>query len=280
MKLVKKICYKCGGTGTINCRTCVGKGYFMEEHIVRWEDYIPGGYPPYHAKRYCDKCNMTGREECPKCKGRGEIMLNSAEEIEERKKYDNYYKLYERFDVDPTTIDRDIFKKERYYPIEEWVRQTILEAFEEMDNNPKKYAKPFKTMNMLYEKSFGSPDIPKEERYKTIEELITISNVLADMADWVHLSLEWAQIIASNKNAFRTEIDRNGWNYICDDNKEINRFRPRITSLVIWKNGYARYSGSGKVNFVPGIISGGDRPFKEKILFCYYASEIGTLVVK
>lgn len=287
MQLVKKRCYKCGGTGTIICRRCKGTAYYNVEKFVQWGDYIPEGYPTYNLKIDCHKCNYTGREECPECKGKGEIMLNSSEEIEERKKYDNYYKLYKRFDIDPVNIDRDIFKKVQYtsgyYSNYEWVRQTILDAFEEMDNNPKKYAKPFTTMDMLYEIDYSKPnikEIPEKEGNRTIEELISIANVLADMADWVHLSLEWAHIIANNKNAFRTETGRNGWDYVCEDDKEINRFRPRITSLVIWKNGYVRYSASGKTHFVPGIISGGDRPFKEKIPFCYYNCENGMLVVK
>lgn len=284
MQLVKKRCYKCGGTGSITCRRCNGKSYYTGQQIVQWGDYIPKDAATYTIKTACNDCHCTGIEECPRCKGRGEIMLNSSEEIGERKKYD-CYKLYKRFDIDPMNIDRDIFKKVRgTSENSEWVRQTILDAFEEMDNNPKKYAKPFKTMNMVYE-DYSKPidyNKPREEREeekkKTIEELIAIANVLADMADWVHLSLEWAHIIANNINAFKIETGRDGWDYVCRDDEKINNLRPLITSLVIWKNGYVRYSAA--TNFVPGIISGGDRPFTEKITFCDNLRDTGMLVVK
>ena len=129
----------------------------------------------------------------------------------------------EWFEVKPQTIDKKLFEKERKDTKQELTRQLIIEAFAEMENNPEKYAKNFKTM------------IPKNTGpLKNIERLKEIACELGDhQADWVEQALEWAQRIANGEE----------WKTICNYGDTANWYR-----IVVWKNGCVRLVG-GSINF-------------------------------
>ncbi len=125
------------------------------------------------------------------------------------------------FKVDPRKIDKNLFFEEREDPRQEWTRRIILEAFEELEKNPEKYAKPFNTM------------IPKKTwKVNTIEELEKKARSLGNhMADWVEQALEWAQRISNGES----------WEDVCNKPDTANWHR-----LVIWENGYVRRVGGSR----------------------------------
>ena len=122
------------------------------------------------------------------------------------------------FNVNFATINQAIFNKERKDKEQEKTRKVILEAFEEVKNNPEKYGKPFKTI------------VPKKDwKVKTIEELIELSNDFGGhIADWVEQALEWAQRISNGEK----------WKDVCNEPDTISNYR-----IVIWKNGFVRIVG-------------------------------------
>lgn len=129
------------------------------------------------------------------------------------------------FDVNPSSIDQNIFKKKRKDSRQEWTRQIILEAFIELKNNPEKYAKPFKTMWL--EKTWS---------VKTVEELKKLAENEGDhITNWVEQALEWAQRIANGET----------WEAICNVPDTAKWYR-----LVIWKNGKARLVGGASEEHV------------------------------
>ena len=122
----------------------------------------------------------------------------------------------EWFEVKPQDIDQKLFEEMKYNPSQERTRQLILEAFEEMEKNPKKYGRNFKTI------------MPKKTwKFKTVAELKKMARKLGDHnADWVEQALEWAQRIANGES----------WESVCNDDDTANYHR-----LVVWKkpeNGY------------------------------------------
>ena len=96
----------------------------------------------------------------------------------------------EWFEVNPSAINRDLFKGSRSDSRQERTRQLIREAFEEWDSHPEKYGGPFETM------------FPEKTRsVMTVQEMEDLASRLGDeMADWVHQSLEWAQRIANGES--------------------------------------------------------------------------------
>lgn len=128
------------------------------------------------------------------------------------------------FSVNPTAIDQNLFEKKRDDPNQECTRQTILEAFIEVKNNPEKYAKSFKIM--IPEKTWS---------VKTVEELEKlVKNVGGHITNWVEQALEWAQRIANGET----------WEAICNEPDIEKWYR-----LVIWKNDNARLvGGSSELN--------------------------------
>ena len=128
------------------------------------------------------------------------------------------------FEVNPSAIDQQLFKKNRKDWRQEATRKLIQEAFTIVKENPEKYGKPFQTM------------MPKKEwSSKTVVELEKLAESLGDqIADWVHQSLEWAQRIANGES----------WETICNEPDTANWYR-----LVLWNNGHAcLVGGSRKVN--------------------------------
>ena len=125
------------------------------------------------------------------------------------------------FEVNPF-IDRNLFQEKREDRRQEWTRQLILEAFAMVDENPKKYGKPFKTL--MPEKTWQS--------WKKVGELIDIAYKLGNHeADWVEQALEWAQRIFNGET----------WEDICNNPDTANWYR-----LVKWKNGYYRLVGGSR----------------------------------
>ena len=126
------------------------------------------------------------------------------------------------FEVNPLEIDRKIFGKQMEDQRQERTRQTILEAFVEVDKYPEKYASPFYTL------------MPKKKwkGFKTVAELNEYANGLGGlMADWVEQALEWAQRISNGES----------WGAICNAPDTANSYR-----MIVWKNGYARLVGGSR----------------------------------
>ena len=131
----------------------------------------------------------------------------------------------EWFEVDPLAIDRSLFDQARGDKEQERTRQTILEAFAEVDANPEKYARPFKTM--MPEKYWRSN--------RLVVELKALAEKLGDhMADWIEQALEWAQRIFNGES----------WKELCNQADTANWYR-----LVVWENGYARLVGGSRRDY-------------------------------
>lgn len=126
------------------------------------------------------------------------------------------------FDVIPMSIDRSLFQEKREDKEQEWTRQIILEAFDEVDKHPEEYAKPFKVM--IPEKTWI---------YKTIGDLKKLAKKLGDhIANWVEQALAWAQRISNGET----------WKAVCNDPDTEKCHR-----LVVWQNGDYKLVG-GSVN--------------------------------
>lgn len=107
------------------------------------------------------------------------------------------------FAVNPMAIDRSLFSEERKDERQERTRQFILEAFTEVDANPKRYAKPFWTMIM--KKTWDGS--------KTRKELVEMADAVGHLANWVEQVLEWAQRISNGETweGLCNEADRTAW---------------------------------------------------------------------
>lgn len=110
--------------------------------------------------------------------------------------------------------------------------QSILWAFDRVDEHPEKYAKPFKTS--IPEKTWSAT--------KTVGELKSLAKKLGDhIANWVEQALEWAQRIFNGET----------WKAVCNDPDTEKWYR-----MVVWKNGDCRLVG-GSVNCSDNIpVSG------------------------
>ena len=132
------------------------------------------------------------------------------------------------FEVKPLSIDQKLFKEQKKDKRQEEIRRLILKAFMELNRNPDKYGKNFKTM------------IPKRDKawsYKTGIQYEYICKNLGDhMADWVEQSLEWAQRIANGES----------WETVCNNADAANWYR-----LVEWEDGLARIVG-GSLDYQDG----------------------------
>ena len=89
------------------------------------------------------------------------------------------------FEVNPSTINQELFKKKREDPQEEKVRKLILDAFSEARKKPEKYSKKFQTLILK-----------KKWKQKTIKEFREIAmNYDGFIANWVHYGFMCAQRI-------------------------------------------------------------------------------------
>lgn len=125
------------------------------------------------------------------------------------------------FDVNPLNIDQTLFEIKRADEEQEVTRRLIMEAFEEVKNNPEKYGKKFKTMRPR-----------KTWKSKNVAELIDLACKLGDnIADGVEQALEWAQRVDNGES----------WEALCNDPDNAKWRR-----LILWKSGYARTVGGSR----------------------------------
>lgn len=119
--------------------------------------------------------------------------------------------------INPTKINQAIFAEKRSDKRQEWVRNTILDAFRVMKRN------------VRYGRSFN-PIIPEKNwTIKSVRELRELSRTLGDhMADWVELAFTWAQRIAGGEP----------WEMVCNSADTEQFYR-----LAIWKDGKPRLIG-------------------------------------
>jgi len=136
------------------------------------------------------------------------------------------------FQVNPKDINRALFENERLDKVQEWTRKIILEAFIEVDNNPK-YRKPFGTY------------FPKKTwvSVRDAEELCKIAKGIGDdTTDWVEQALEWAQRINNGES----------WQAVCNKVDNANCYR-----MIIWKKGVKCFVGGCRFS-----------PFEESSVMC------------
>lgn len=135
------------------------------------------------------------------------------------------------FMINPQTINQNIFQEERGDESQERVRKLILEAFDELKNNPEKYGRTFKTIMPEL------PDKTGEKRSYSGYELQEISSKLGDhIADWVEQALEWAQRISNGES----------WEKLCNEYDTSKYLR-----VIIWKGGYTvRLVGGSRCGFL------------------------------
>ena len=128
--------------------------------------------------------------------------------------------LDKRFQVTPIDIDRNLFKEERKDKKQEHTRKLILEAFRNVEKNPWKYGKPFKTKVMEKELNSGvfSGKDESDEGH---------------IANWVEQALEWAQRIHNGES----------WETLCNI-PDISRWY----RIIIWKDGKLRYIGGSSAD--------------------------------
>lgn len=124
----------------------------------------------------------------------------------------------EWFKVKPLSIDQRLFRERREDESQEETRQLIVEAFEQLEANPQKYRKNFKTL------------IPsKKWAYASVADLKDLACHDGDHnADWVEQALEWAQRITNGES----------WKAVCNDIDTTEWYR-----AVVWKNGMIRIIG-------------------------------------
>lgn len=114
-------------------------------------------------------------------------------------------KKNEYFRVNPSKIDRNLFKYKKNDEQEEKVRQIIAEAFEEVDKNPERYNRQFYT---IFPDCDWYPDDAK------VGELEGSSKYpQSHLADWVEQAMEWAQRIQNGEflSELCEEIDPSEW---------------------------------------------------------------------
>ena len=128
------------------------------------------------------------------------------------------------FPVNPNGINPSDFQEARKDHAQEKMRQIILEALDEMNNNPGRYGKTFWTLR------------PKKTwNWKTVGELVELAEKEGDHnADWVEWALELAQRITNGET----------WEDLCSKPDTANWYR-----LVQWKNGYYRLVGGARKYF-------------------------------
>lgn len=141
-----------------------------------------------------------------------------------------------RFEVNPKSINRSLFEDERLNPFQERTRRRILESLDEMDKNPDKYGRKFKTS--MPKKTWDS------KKAKDLEEMAC---ELGDhMVDEVEEDLELAQRITNGQT----------WEQICNLPDTANWHR-----LIKSKNGCFRRVGGAKLynrDASPAVVSSRD----------------------
>lgn len=140
------------------------------------------------------------------------------------KRMPNSLREGEWFDIDPTKIDQRLFAEKREDGREEWTRQVIVAAFQQMRLKPEKYARPIQTMRP--EKTW--------EGTRTVRELMVMANELGNsILDWVWLAFEWAQRIANGE----------AWSKLCNEADKSKYF-----TLFIWTDGKPHIVGGSRLS--------------------------------
>lgn len=122
--------------------------------------------------------------------------------------------------VKPLEIEQQQFHRPRKDESQECLRQMILEAFVELERKPEIFGQPFTII------------IPSKtwEGGKKVCELKEISSSIGDhMANWVEMSLTWANQISKSKR---------NWDKLSNCPDESEWFR-----LIVWKDGCTRLMG-------------------------------------
>lgn len=125
------------------------------------------------------------------------------------------------FEVNPSNIDRNLFRRKRSDPKQEKTRQLILEAFKELKKHPEKYPGVFNTM--APKKTWEKKSVRELKEYP--------SNWEGQIADWVEQALEWAQRIDNGES----------WAVVCNEADTASWYR-----LVVWKEGELRLVGGAR----------------------------------
>lgn len=139
------------------------------------------------------------------------------------------------FKVNPKTIDQKLFQNQREDEKQEEMRLIILEAFDMLKSNPKKYGRTFETMipNKLWDEM-------------SVKNLKILARNLGDhIANWVEQAFEWAQRICNGES----------WEDVCNKKDTALFWR-----LVVWKDNYTKrvggsYLSGGYFNNSPSYIS-------------------------
>lgn len=139
-------------------------------------------------------------------------------------------KIYE---VNPMSIDKKEFEKERQDKRQEVVRQIIIKALYIVKEEPDKYGRKFKTL------------VPEEEvGFKSVKYFVERSTQIGDhMANWVEQALEWAQKI----------INGASWESICNE-QDMSKY----ARLVIWNNSQVKIVGGScksSKEYTPSSVS-------------------------
>jgi len=105
------------------------------------------------------------------------------------------------FEVNPQTINLELFNEERSDYSQEKMRQLILQALEQVQKNPQRYNRKFKTMFPV-----------KHWDYKSAKELEEIAKKLGNhLTNQFELALEWAQKITNGQSW--DEVNKDSYYY-------------------------------------------------------------------
>jgi len=124
----------------------------------------------------------------------------------------------EWFEVNPSSINRELFFEERTDWQQEQARTLIVKAFAKWD----KKRRPDRCFETL---------VPKMtwKNGKSVRENRRIARSLGDkMANWVEEALEWAQRITNGES----------WEKLCNESDTNSMYR-----LITWENGHSRIVG-------------------------------------
>lgn len=128
------------------------------------------------------------------------------------------------FEIKPAKINWSMFFEKREDEEQEVLRKLILQAFERLDNEPKKYRRTFYTFKP--EKTWVEP--------QTVCQLRKMACKMGDhLTDWVEFAFEQAQRIQNGEC----------WESICNIPDTLN-----YTRLIVWKDGSYRIGGGSVKN--------------------------------
>lgn len=123
------------------------------------------------------------------------------------------------FEIKPVKINRSLFSEKRDNEEQEKLRKLILQAFERVNNEPKKYCRTFYTYK------------PKKmwDKPQHVSQLRKMACKMGDhLTDWVEFALEQAQRIQNGES----------WEILCNIPDSLNYNR-----LIVWKDGTYRIVG-------------------------------------